>query len=148
MTNAHICHRCRRLNRLNFTCRLSRRPIVEHARAGDCPDGKFSGQDAPAVASPPIGVTDGSAAWAELHTQAHPTPEWFAGWLDRLGTRGCSCGASFGEILRADPADFSSENAFFECGARWHNEVNRKLGKPVMGVEEARERWQSIPQPS
>jgi hypothetical protein len=85
--------------------------------------------------------------WAELHGYEFTTPnaarEWFAGWLARVPCGDCKRHAA--EVLKSDPIDFTSPAAMFASGVRFHNGVNRKLGKPEWTVEQAREKWLTAP---
>lgn len=78
------------------------------------------------------------ALWAELHSQANPTPEWFADWLKRIPRFGCSCAKDFAAILQANPIRYDD---YFAWSVEVHNAVNRKLGKPELSVEDASAIW-------
>lgn len=75
--------------------------------------------------------------WTELHTKQDATPEWFAIWLSKVP---CSvCKSSLKSILddlgTPDCADW------FPFSVRLHNAVNRKLSKPEVDIEAARQIW-------
>lgn len=82
---------------------------------------------------------DGPKMWAELHTHPAPTREWFETWLSRIPCGRCK--ATFTAILLKFPPDFSTLQAFRECGYLWHAEVDLELGRVPMGREAAGVRW-------
>ena len=68
------------------------------------------------------------ALWLELHGEENPTPEWFSDWVGRVPNFGCGCRSWLREWLRKNPPDF---DGFGSWASGLHNEVNRKLGKPM-----------------
>lgn len=76
--------------------------------------------------------------WREVHTRQDATPEWFAGWLNRIP---CSvCKTSLKTILEElGTPDYTD---WFAYSVRLHNAVNRKLGKPELSIDEAKAIWQ------
>lgn len=94
----------------------------------------------------------GSDAWDELHHYA--VARWsgsedarlfYAGWEDRLRRiLGCSfCVQEWRRITRRFRPDFSSCCAMFGWSWKAHNEVNRRLGKRIFPLEEARRRYRT-----
>jgi hypothetical protein len=43
------------------------------------------------------------------------------------------------------PPDYSSHEAWFAWGVKAHNEVNQRLGKPIVSLEEAKHIWRPVP---
>jgi len=76
------------------------------------------------------------ALWTELHTKSDPTPEWFAGWLNRIPCGNCRSTAR--TILERIKPRY---NDWFPWSVELHNAVNAKLGKPQVALQEAREIW-------
>jgi len=79
------------------------------------------------------------ALWAECHTKQDATPDWFADWLNRVPSIGCSCQRDFINYVEANPPDF---NDFYKWSVDAHNFVNEKLGKPELTLDEAKAIWQ------
>lgn len=87
-----------------------------------------------------------SALWMELHQFSlelwNPVAaaEWYyLEWLPKLPHLGCDdCTSDWYQLTQQYPPDFSSQERFFEWTVRRHNDINRKLGKPVLSIEEAR----------
>lgn len=81
----------------------------------------------------------GPAKWAELHKLALSgglNAQSYKAWRSGLPNAGCSCRAHFNQIIDKNPMPLTFE------GTVWvHNEVNKRLGKPQMTVEQARDRW-------
>ena len=76
--------------------------------------------------------------WQELHEYSGNNPELFYNnWKPRIPSVGCDCRKHWEEIEAANPPVFSSSDEFFEWGVHRHNEVNHKLGKHVLEMEEA-----------
>lgn len=81
----------------------------------------------------------GRAVWSEWHKRSL---EWVSirdeeKWINRMISRlPCGeCKQSFPAILEDNPIDW---NDYFGSVVKLHNEVNKKLGKPEITVEEAR----------
>ncbi len=85
-----------------------------------------------------IRIAKSQALWAELHTQATPTPEWFADWLARIPRFGCTCRKDFQAIIEANPPRYDD---FFAWSVEAHNSVNRKLGHKKLSLVEAAIIW-------
>ena len=68
------------------------------------------------------------ALWSELHAKENPNQQWFALWVARVPNFGCGCRSWLREWLRKNPPDF---DGFSRWAIGLHNEVNRKLGKPI-----------------
>lgn len=83
----------------------------------------------------------GRAAWVALHTERNPTREWFEAEWKPLIPQGCGCSGSANELLDQNPPRFDSPEDFFAWSVEYHNAVNRKLGKPEIGLDEALAIW-------
>lgn len=106
----------------------------------------------PSEESPPPSSSDAEAKrleilrslWAELHSYnpgkwvAEEAEKWFAWWLRRVPSFGCSCQSHFKDIIKKHPPDFSSHDSFFEWTVARHNDVNQRLGKEIFTLEKAR----------
>lgn len=92
-----------------------------------------------APVAPPF---SGAALWAELHTRAlayggNDDSAWLATFAHRLP---CStCRPHWLEMVQRTPPDFSE--GYFAWTVARHNEVNARLGKRHVPIEEARELW-------
>jgi len=82
----------------------------------------------------------GSSLWKELHIWAlkkNPDIDWLISWEKKvkalLGT--CTCYVHWKKLKEQHPVDW---NNLFEWTVLAHNEVNRRLAKPEMTIEEAR----------
>lgn len=73
----------------------------------------------------------GRELWAELHAVEQPTIQWYNAWRLKIPHYGCDCALSWWEITERMPPDFSSVEAFHRWAIDAHNEVNKKLGKPI-----------------
>jgi hypothetical protein len=150
MSNAHHCHRCDQLVRPGYTCAIGGRTISEHAAAHDCPLGKFDASHVPPNPDPyakhhaamAVKSFDGSALWRELHTRAANAGDlsgeeaWLLSWLRRVPCGECQRHSV--AWLKDNPVDFSSPEAYFAWSIKFHNAVNRKLGRREWTAEEAR----------
>lgn len=84
--------------------------------------------------------------WDELHRYrlrgSEEGKRWLADWESRLPPN-CSCKADLQDIKKRlaekHPEPFASQEAYFTYTVALHNEVNRKLGKPIMALETARQ---------
>lgn len=70
----------------------------------------------------------GRAAWAALHSVVDPTPEWYAAWLETVPSFGCPCRHNWDALTKDNPPDYQN---FAQWAIDRHNDVNRKLGKPI-----------------
>lgn len=70
--------------------------------------------------------------WNEKNAQ-----RWLYEWLMDLQQFTC-CHQDFVNIISKTKPDFSSADGFFAWGVDRHNDVNQKLGKPIMSLEEAK----------
>jgi hypothetical protein len=102
----------------------------------------------PAVKAAPLDIAaKGPLLWAELHKFAlaiDGAPSLAAdapGFLARLALRlPCGdCKASYQAYLKKSPPIFGGE--FFKWSVALHNSVNAKLGKPKVGMRQARKQW-------
>jgi hypothetical protein len=160
LTVAEICGRCS--NRMRpcagpCPCTVDGRDVVEHVVKADCPlgfhrteDGSERARGAAGPALTPEQQAEAAARlaaagrllWAELHTQRKPTPDWWAGWLSRVGKLGCSCRGEAQKIIeQMGPPPLDDPVAMFFYGWDLHNRISRKLGKAEVTREAAVERW-------
>ena len=79
----------------------------------------------------------GPKLWAELHTAERPSLEWFNAWLSRVPLY-CDCVDHFRDVLAANPIRLDD---FFAWSVEVHNAVNEYLGKPILSLEDALQRW-------
>ncbi len=86
-------------------------------------------------------IAAGRRAWTLLHNYRGCDPQWVELWEHFIPSGGCSCKEGYKAILKDHPFDYSSPDAFFESGVVLHNAVNRKLEKPQITLEEARQIW-------
>lgn len=86
------------------------------------------------------------AHWDWLHRLASQIATWTAReartqykrWRDNIPTAHCDCMRHWDDLERNSPPDFLSPEAFFEWSWARHNDVNRKLGKPEISLDEAK----------
>lgn len=88
---------------------------------------------------------DGPSLWSELHnyrwTDLPTFRKWFDGWLAKVDLLpGCSCSKDFriSILPRFRFTDIANDEEWFVRSWEIHNAVNRKLGKPQFGIEDAR----------
>lgn len=74
--------------------------------------------------------------WAELHTKADPTQDWFASWLNRI-----PCGTCRSTARRIMDQIKPRYGDWFAFSVELHNAVNAKLNKPQLTTEEAAIIW-------
>jgi len=79
--------------------------------------------------------------WDKLHRYVYTTPEKaeadYLLWQSSIPNINCNCMKSWLELTTKYPPDFSSAEAFFLWGVDRHNDVNVKLGKPILSIKEA-----------
>jgi len=96
------------------------------------------------VPGPKSAAFDGSALWAELHRHAlAPLPDWMdeRRWLQRFVDR-VPCGRCRQEAQMWLFLETPYRHAdYFAATVDFHNDVNRKIGKPEMSLDDARKRW-------
>jgi hypothetical protein len=77
------------------------------------------------------------SCWHALHnysqTEWNPIVacKWFDSWMQTIPTYGCGCRRHWKEIVNTMPPDFSTLETFQSWAIDAHNQVNRKLGKPI-----------------
>jgi hypothetical protein len=114
--------------------------------SGDAPrvvtDPLPNAPNAPPVSAPqdPT-IAAGRRAWYLLHNYRGCDPQWVELWEFFIPSGGCSCKEGYKAILKDHPLDYSSPDAFFASGIALHNAVNRKLEKPEITLDEARQIW-------
>ena len=82
-----------------------------------------------------------SELWKRLHLLSNDRV-LYEEWKCKLPCGPCK--ASWQEIQERIPPDFSSQDLFFEWTVIVHNEVNKKLGKRIVSLEEARNIWKGV----
>lgn len=93
------------------------------------------------VPDPPSRVTafDGSALWAELHLH-EPGPDTAA--FLRSSAMRIPCGECRRHFLAWLNAGLDlSPDGYFASMVDFHNAVNQKLGRPLMSLDAARQKW-------
>ena len=82
--------------------------------------------------------------WRELHQYKFSSPrkcsEFYFDWKSRIKTLGlnCECAEEWDKLEINYPPDFSSAEAFFIWGWARHNDVNQRLLKLPISLEEAK----------
>lgn len=88
-----------------------------------------------------------SELWKELHTRALVTltddSQYLREFANRIPryTSGCKCKESWVILSKTFPPVFGDK--YFEWTVKIHNEVNKKLHKPEITLEEARKLYQN-----
>lgn len=72
--------------------------------------------------------------WLELHCKLNPTQEWFDDWISRIPST-CGCGDDFPKVVELNPPRFDD---WFAYSVDLHNAINKKLGKPLVNLHEAK----------
>jgi hypothetical protein len=88
---------------------------------------------------------NGPLLWGELHRWAlHGDIDrpllWLAKFREKLAALSCNCVAKWDELCAKYPVPLDRDGLFAWTVDR-HNDVNRCKAKPMMTVEEARQRW-------
>ena len=80
----------------------------------------------------------GTIAWKALHSftmdvwDADEANEWYlAKWKPMIPNLNCNCRKHWSELEEKYPPVFTTEEAFFDWGVFAHNEVNKRLEKPI-----------------
>jgi hypothetical protein len=98
----------------------------------------------PDISATPTTPPWGAPLWSRLHSAAinAPAPREFKAVLDRVRTSlPCGeCAAHARNWLKHNPPP-DDPAGLFAWTVQWHNDVNRRLGKPELSVEEATRRW-------
>lgn len=89
--------------------------------------------------------TTTDASWKELHYRALTFKGendfmWMENFNRRVRSVGCSCQGNWHSYLREHPPRYKD---YFRWSVEAHNDVNRKLGKPIMEFDEALTLWKS-----
>jgi len=88
---------------------------------------------------------EGSRYWAELHLYAlrhkgSDSSEWLKNWMADLPFDNCPCEEHLKEFLEKNSPDFSR---FFEWTIALHNDVNDRIGRSIISIDDARVIWSS-----
>lgn len=101
------------------------------------------------VASPedsPIAVA-GRLLWGLLHDFTLQYPEapteddksnaryWLSRWAEKIPSFGCNCRSDWARLVASYAPDLSSRDAFVRWASNSHDNINRKLGKPIFRPE-------------
>jgi len=78
------------------------------------------------------------ALWREIHTQDAPSEEWWLGIVLKVRRMSCQCDQFLKSYLPTNPPRYDD---WFAWTVELHNDVNAKLGKPQVALQEAREIW-------
>lgn len=136
MNSAEICQRCIAF-KPPFVCPVDHVSISVHALAADCPLGKHAGISPPAANPAPAPASPSPTAllWLELHRRPHfPDLDlsveraWIGAWLARLPSCG-GCRAEAERHIAEEPPDLTGPQNYSRWSCRFHNRINRKLGK-------------------
>lgn len=80
----------------------------------------------------------GHQLWGELHSykqrgewSGKEALRWLKAWTKRVPNYNCSCRNHWRGIVRKNPPDVSSADAFAKWAIDRHNDVNSRLGKPI-----------------
>ncbi len=88
---------------------------------------------------------NGPQLWEELHRRAlvHRPGQDDGEWLAKFSLRlPCGhCRADWVRMMQATPPDYSSAANFFAWTVDRHNEVNSRLGKPLVSLRAAKVTW-------
>ena len=88
-----------------------------------------------------------SELWKELHERALTFKGkddklfliQFAGKIPRYTSKtGCKCQEFWVQLIKKHPPKFGNNGEYFEWSVFCHNEVNKKLGKKIFSLEEAK----------
>lgn len=93
-----------------------------------------------------------NALWKEIHTRAlgNPAGHDDTAFLDGLSRRllfpgACAkCRNSYDDYRKAHVPDFTTPATYFHWTVDLHNDVNARIGKPVLTVEQARAIWAAV----
>jgi hypothetical protein len=83
----------------------------------------------------------GRAAWKEKHTYLGCDPVWHSLWELTIPKTDCLCNEHYVKLKKQNPPDFSSPENYFRWGVWLHNEINERLGKQQVTLEEAIQIW-------
>lgn len=87
-------------------------------------------------------IPEAPSTWPELHLRAlKKEGQDDSVWLMMFGIRiqgNCECRKNWSEELKQLPPDFQN---YFAWSVAAHNLVNKRLGKPEISLEQARETW-------
>jgi len=84
---------------------------------------------------------NGAELWKQLHIKSINdgiTNDWLSEWSEPLPAFGCSCKSFFLQFLHNRPLPATNQ---FEWSFQLHNNINAKLGKPLLSLEDARDIW-------
>ena len=147
MNPLHICHRCEFRQKDcagRCLCLKDNRDIIEHAREGKCPISRFelSAEELAKLFPPPaLLANEGPALWAMLHRWAlmeKPDRGWLGAFASMLLCGDCA--QHWHQWIAANPPP-ADDAELFAWTVLAHNAVNAHLGKPVMSLDAARQRW-------
>lgn len=98
------------------------------------------------TATPQI-TLHGSRYWSELHlfglrykhrVGSHYGEEWLVDWIESLPFGECPCKKHLEEYLESNPPVWQD---LFAWSVHLHNDVNERIGKPTISVENAHSVW-------
>ena len=89
----------------------------------------------------------GPVLWGAIHLTCltgTATPEFINSFADALPCPACS--AHFKELLMELPfPDSNDPMILFQWSVNVHNSVNARIGKPIITMEQALQRWTAVP---
>jgi hypothetical protein len=146
MNNLNVCHLCliaeRTIHKCNGPCPciVDGRDIIDHAAAADCPRGLHEpGEEMPKMPRGMLWHELPQSLWHELHVWAMTTTataaeaqSWISSWFARV-----PCGVCKSHWQKWYPMN-PPTLPLFDWTVNAHNVVNAQLGKPIVGVVEAR----------
>ena len=98
------------------------------------PSGWIGSETAYEYSHPVIDYSAYHRHWQELHCAKKPTQDWFADWIARTPAN-CGCGEDIAAIIKRLPPRFDD---WFAYSVDLHNAINKKLGKPLVNLHEAK----------
>jgi hypothetical protein len=86
-------------------------------------------------------VIAGRAHWLRAHEKKTWITAEFEGWRVGIPNFGCACKREADEYIVANPPPIGDDEGMFVWFWTFHNKKNHDLGKPLVTLEEARDRW-------
>jgi len=92
-------------------------------------------------------LREGPRLWAELHLFSLRNrncedrafvKNWFDNWVKSIPWNGCPCQQHFEEYCKQFPPNF---NDLWNWSVQLHNDVNKRIGRKVLSIEEAEALW-------
>ncbi len=115
---------------------------LEHATCEQSPHLGCFDDSVPVGQESPLAV-QGREAWKALHAFTETYPDnptetdrtkaiyFLANWRNLIPAFGCTCRSYWNTLVASYAPDLSSREAFIRWGTCCHDNINRKLGKPI-----------------